>query len=104
MGLVLEVFRIRPDAVRRDYSLRGQAEDELKSQLKRFFRPVPAAKRRTGDLLLLAPGADQLHLAVLTERGFVHAHAGLRRVVETPGEPQWPTLGAFRRRTRASKG
>lgn len=42
----------------------------------------------------------QLHLAVRTKQGFVHAHAGIRRVVETPGEPQWPLLGAYRKRRR----
>ena len=104
VGLVLEVFGIRAETVRRDYALRGEAETELKAQLMRFFRPVPAGKQRCGDLLLLGPATDQLHLAVLTQRGFVHAHAGLRRVVETPGAPAWPVFGVFRRRTRASKG
>lgn len=104
VGLVLEVFRIPPDAVRRDYALRGEGEGELKGQVMRFFRTASAALQREGDLLLLAPAVDQLHLAVLTERGFVHAHAGLRRVVETPGAPAWPVLGVFRRRTRVAKG
>ena len=49
-----------------------------------------------GDLLLLAPGPYQHHLAILTDRGFVHADAGLRRVVETPGWPAWPLVGAWR--------
>ncbi len=48
-----------------------------------------------GDLLLLAPGPYQHHLAIRTDRGFVHADAGLRRVVETPGEPPWPTVAVF---------
>jgi hypothetical protein len=43
----------------------------------------------------------QLHLGVRTADGFVHAHAGLRRVVETPGMPEWPLVGAYRRRVRA---
>jgi hypothetical protein len=47
--------------------------------------------------LLLAPSDDQVHFAILTANGFVHAHAGLRRVVETPGKPEWPLIGAFRR-------
>jgi hypothetical protein len=32
-------------------------------------------------------GPAQLHLAILTGRGFIHADARLRRVVETPGRP-----------------
>lgn len=49
-----------------------------------------------GDVLLLAPGAGQLHLAVLSAGGIVHADAGLRRVVEQPGRGRWPVLGAWR--------
>jgi hypothetical protein len=40
---------------------------------------------------------DQLHLGVRTERGFIHAHAALRRVVETPGSPEWPLIAVYRK-------
>jgi murein DD-endopeptidase / murein LD-carboxypeptidase len=33
---------------------------------------------------------------VLTDGGFVHADAGLRRVVETPGRPDATLIGAWR--------
>jgi murein DD-endopeptidase / murein LD-carboxypeptidase len=56
----------------------------------RIDAPYPAA------LLLLAPGPYQHHLAILTDRGFVHADAGLRRVVEVPGLPRWPPVGIWR--------
>ena len=49
-----------------------------------------------GDVVLLATGPGQFHLAVLTAQGFVHADAGLRRVVEVPGRPGWPVIGAWR--------
>ena len=39
-----------------------------------------------------------------TDRGFVHAHAGIGRVVETPGEPEWPVIGTYRKRLRKRKG
>jgi len=48
-----------------------------------------------GDLLLLRVGPGQLHLAVLTDAGFVHADAVLGRVVETPGRPVAPVLAAW---------
>ena len=48
-----------------------------------------------GDVLLMATGPGQRHLAVRTARGFVHADAGLRRVVERPGA-SWPVIGAWR--------
>jgi len=49
-----------------------------------------------GDVLLFRVGPGQLHGAVRTERGIVHADAGLRRVVERPGAADWPLLGAWR--------
>jgi cell wall-associated NlpC family hydrolase len=47
-----------------------------------------------GDILLVRCSPIQLHLliAISTDR-FVHAHAGLRRVVLGPGDPTW-TLAA----------
>ena len=49
-----------------------------------------------GDLALVRPGPLQLHLMIGTGAGFVHAHAGLGRVVETPGLSPWPVLGWWR--------
>ncbi|KGB55639.1 hypothetical protein FG91_01244 [Sphingopyxis sp. LC81] len=39
---------------------------------------------REGDVALIAYPAGQVHLAILGRTSFVHAHAGLRGVVETP--------------------
>lgn len=50
-----------------------------------------------GDLLLMRTGPGQLHLGVATDSGFVHADAGLGRVVERPGAPPWPVLGRWRK-------
>ena len=49
-----------------------------------------------GDVIVVRPGAGQVHLVVRTELGFVHADASLRRVVERPGEVPWPMIGAWR--------
>lgn len=57
---------------------------------------VPADGERPGDVLLCRAGPGQLHLAVRTAAGFVHADAGLRRVVERPGALPWPLLRAWR--------
>ncbi|KAA9018253.1 peptidoglycan endopeptidase [Sphingobium limneticum] len=51
---------------------------------------------RPGDLALVRPGPLQLHLMIGTEAGFVHAHAGLGRVVEMPGVSPWPVIGWWR--------
>lgn len=50
-----------------------------------------------GDLLLALPGPAQHHLLVaLGADCFVHAHAGLRRVVVQPGPPPWPLAAHWR--------
>ncbi len=49
-----------------------------------------------GDILLCRAGAGQLHLAVWTGAGVVHADAGLRRVVERPGACPWPVIAMWR--------
>jgi len=52
---------------------------------------APAA----GDLLLLRTGPGQLHFAIDSLGGIVHADAMLRRVVERPGV-RWPVVGRWR--------
>ena len=98
VGVAIATFGVAPDAVRRDYRLRGDHEAEVRAFLARDFRRVATTQLRLGDLMLMRISADQLHLGVRTAAGFIHAHAGLRRVVETPGMPEWPLLGTYRRR------
>jgi len=98
IGVVLATFEVAADAVRSDYALRIEDPRDLRKELLRHFRRVSPRQMRAGDVLLLRAGDRQLHLAVRTDIGFVHAHAGLRRVVETPGVPEWPLLGVYRKR------
>lgn len=52
---------------------------------------------RPGDVMLLRVGPCQYHFAIALAGGrFVHAHAGLRRVVVAPGPPPWPILRRWR--------
>lgn len=58
-------------------------------------RAGPAIVR--GDLLMVSPGPAQRHLLVATGQNlFVHAHAGLRKVVVMPGIPAWPLSNHWR--------
>lgn len=98
VGLVLAAHEIPPNAVPRDYRLRGQDHPRLADALLGFFEPAALSRCRAGDAMLLRVARDQLHLAVRTDSGFVHADARLGRVVETPGWPQWNVLGVYRRR------
>jgi cell wall-associated NlpC family hydrolase len=85
-------------SVRCDYMLHGGAIETLDDALREAgLRKV--RKAQIGDVLVLKAGAEQLHMAIVTDAGFVHAHAGLRRVVETPGRPEWPLVGIWRMRS-----
>lgn len=50
---------------------------------------------RPGDLLLVHPCPLQAHLVILTASGFVHAHAGLGRVVHEPPPCPWPAAARW---------
>ncbi|AKM08127.1 hypothetical protein [Pelagerythrobacter marensis] len=52
---------------------------------------------RGGDILMVRPGPAQMHLLVCAGPDrFIHAHAGLRRVVAMPGPMPWPILRQWR--------
>lgn len=100
IGLCLAAYGLPSRAARDDYRLRGNHDAEIKSAIQARFRRVTPARAQCGDLLLLQPAIDQLHLGILTMRGFVHADARLRHIVEVPGRPPWPTVGTYRLRAR----
>jgi hypothetical protein len=76
------------------YALRGGEAAGVSALLD--ARLARADGRQAGDVLLFAVGAGQLHLAVATVGGVVHADAGLGRVVERPGVAPWALVGAWR--------
>ncbi|MPT49090.1 MAG: peptidoglycan endopeptidase [Sphingobium sp.] len=55
-----------------------------------------ASNHQPGDIVMVRPGPAQHHLMVATGEGFIHAHAGLRRVVEMPGLSPWPVISVWR--------
>lgn len=99
MGLVAMAYGLR-GAVPTGYSLRSR-------EVAHWERVIGAhgfARRRIGwrrgDLLVVCPGAAQIHLGVWTGASLIHADAGLGRIVETPGAPRWPVISAWLRRMR----
>ena len=82
------------EAVPTGYALRGGDPVRIGALMDARLRR--ASGRRAGDVLLFAVGAGQLHLAVASAGGFVHADAGLGRVVERSGVAPWVLLGAWR--------
>ncbi|MFY8074490.1 MAG: hypothetical protein ACOVNK_02295 [Sphingorhabdus lacus] len=79
------------------YALRGEYLERIAAFFDcASFRPVTRENTAPGDILLCQPAAHQFHLAVVTDQGVVHAHAGLRRVVLTPLALPWPIIGHWR--------
>ncbi|QHD67852.1 peptidoglycan endopeptidase [Sphingobium yanoikuyae] len=78
-----------------DYGLRF-GDDRRADEWARAAGLRPVRTGAVGDMMLVRPGALHRHLLILVPGGFVHAHAGLRRVVETPGAPPWPVLRIWR--------
>lgn len=103
VGLILCVFGLPTDLVRRDYRMRGDHRREMLSELGKPFRRVSRLGGRPGDVLLLSVALDQFHLAIMTDKGFVHADARRGKVIETPGCPPWPIAAVFRRRAHIER-
>jgi cell wall-associated NlpC family hydrolase len=81
--------------VRSDYALRGGSLTALEGALvDAGLREAEAAE--PGDVLVMQAGPGQWHLGVWTGAGLVHADAGLRRVVERPGDVPWPLVSVWR--------
>ena len=98
IGLVLSTFDIPAEAAPSNYYLRGDHRDRVDAHLRTHFRRVSKQSLRPGDVMLLQPTQRQAHLAIRTPAGFVHAHAGIGKVVETPGMPEWPLVAVYRKR------
>jgi hypothetical protein len=80
------------------YSMRG----DYRADIARFFRSprfrhlADIEPLMDGDIVLVLPAPSQLHLIIAAMGCFVHAHAGLRRVVHGPAFPDWQILDRWR--------
>lgn len=97
LGLVAAAGDLRLEFVPARYGLRSEASEEMLSlPLGERVKRVRVTEAEAGDVLLVQAGPGQHHFLILTENGFVHADACLRRVVETPGLVAWPAVAAWR--------
>lgn len=81
----------------RGYGLRNRAIDRWTALAEAAGLDRVQGDRRPGDIVLVRPGPGQHHLLVaLAGDRFVHAHAGLRRVVVQPGPLPWPIERCWR--------
>lgn len=98
VGVVIHAARAGGAEIadRADYDLKGEGVRMLDDALGLAgFRTVGRAER--GDVLLFDPGGALRHLAVASgDANLIHAHAGLRRVVEGPRDEGWRLIGAWR--------
>jgi cell wall-associated NlpC family hydrolase len=97
IGLAVIATGVEEVRVPDDYPLRGGDPAQMDAVFEALgFARVPYDRREPGDVLVARSGPGQLHVVVLTADGYVHAHAGLRRVVEAPGALPWYPLAAWR--------
>lgn len=78
-----------------DYALRTDVSERWIALLDRLGRRRRKRGPQPGDILLFLAGPAQLHLGLWTGQSLIHADARLRRVVELPGCPDWPLIGAW---------
>lgn len=97
VGLVLSTYEIALVAAPRNYRLKGKHFLLAQSCLLEHFARVAAPLRASGDLLLTQVSAEQIHFAIHGDRTFIHADAGIGRIVEVPGDVPWAILGTYRR-------
>lgn len=87
----------RPVPLPNNYSLRSRHLPELGAILDACGLSSAQGAFKAGDVLMLRPSPCQFHLAIASDGNhFVHAHAGLMRVVLGPGPLPWPLVGHWR--------
>ena len=80
------------------YGLRNATIDRPVAQFcAAGFASVAADHPRSGDVLLAIVGPAQFHVLMMgTGSHFIHAHAGMRRVVAMSAPLGWPIAGQWR--------
>ena len=97
IGLAAIAWGVPVSAVPRDYDLRMSDAAVIGAGFRAAgFFEIDVDEVAAGDVLVVRAGFSQAHAVVLTRGGFVHADAGLRRVVEVPGLVPWPVASAWR--------
>lgn len=87
----------RKVSVPTSYGLRNAKLDSFATVLSDAGLGVADGAPRPGDIVLLRLSAVQFHLMIAVPDGcFIHAHAGLRRVIKSPGPNVHPVMGHWR--------
>lgn len=102
VGLIVAACPVIADAPR-GYPLRGGSADRFAAMFIANRLTQRRGVPRRGDILLLQPSAAQFHLGIWSGDSLIHADGVLRRVVETPGMPDWPIVSTWHCRKRRSR-
>lgn len=87
----------RPAPLPRQFSLRCRGEPDVEALVAPTGLVPACGAVAAGDVLLVRCSPVQLHLLVATAPDrYVHAHAGLRRVVLGPRDPAWAVARHWR--------
>jgi len=80
-----------------DYAMRSQNIGRVADLAGDWGFASVAGERLPGDVLLIRVGPCQSHFVLCGQDGTViHAHAGLRRVVQSPSLPEGDVIGQWR--------
>ncbi len=80
-----------------DYTLKNRSASRALTVARDLGLIAVEGKPSAGDVVLLRVGTAQLHFALCAAPlGFVHAHAGLRKVVLSPTLPEGNIVGHWR--------
>ena len=61
----------------------------MRSVLNRWLIQIPIKEAKPGDVLFIAWIKEPQHLAILTEKGIIHAYMGVKKVTEHNLTPDW---------------
>jgi hypothetical protein len=80
-----------------NYTLRGRHIGLAETYFRQnSFIAVANGQPIDGDIAVTRCAARQIHLLIRTHNAWVHAHAGLGRVVLTPDPLPWPIVQLWR--------
>jgi murein DD-endopeptidase / murein LD-carboxypeptidase len=95
VGLV--AVAIQRSDVPGNYSLKGDFSEIIRTYMEQNAAMVSSNRvLADGDVALVGCALNQQHLMVRANNGWVHAHAGLGRVVHMPDPSPWPIIGLWR--------
>ncbi len=104
VGLVaasLEAIDLKP-LTPRGYQLRNTSIERWLECAHQSGLKAASGAPISGDIVLTVPGPGQTHLLIMeSSRSFIHAHAGLRRVVRQPFDQSVKPQNIWRVKPRA---